>query len=280
MDTYLLKTIKIILLFALLSTLQAKDTIVFAPLPMENIKTVFTQFNPMIDYLSKKLNKKIILDYNTNYADILKKFKQGKIDIAYLGPLPYVALKKEYPLASPLVHFKNSEGHTFYTCSIITFATTSTRINNIVNKKIALTQPLSTCGYLSVNALLNKSDNSLENNKYRYLNRHDSVALSVIKGEFDFGGVKNSIAKKYSNLGLKVISSTPLLPSFVLVGNEGTLSKKTLDNIQNIMTNVERDEYQLWGKNISYGCSKSKDTDYNGVRKLKKSMNIPSKGNF
>lgn len=154
MDYYLLKNIHIVLILSFFSTLYAKDTLTFAPLPMENIKTVFIQFNPMIKYLEKKLNKKIILDYNNNYADILKKIIEKKIDIAYLGPLPYIELKEKYPSTIPLVHFKSSDGKIFYTCSIITFGTSDTRIENIINKKIALTQPLSTCGYLSVDALL------------------------------------------------------------------------------------------------------------------------------
>lgn len=277
---FLLKFLKVILLFSLTSTLYAKETIIFAPLPMENIKTVFTQFDPMIKYLEKQLNKKIIIDYNQNYADILQKFKQKKIDIAYLGPLPYVALKDEYPAALPLVHFKNSDDNAFYKCSIITFSTNKTQVKDIINKKIALTQPLSTCGYLSVNALLEKSNNSLNNNKYSYLGKHDTVALSVVRGEFDFGGVKSSIAKKYSNLGLKELTQTGFLPGFALIGNQETLSLKTLQKIQTVMKNVKKEESQSWGKSISYGCSEAQDNDYNTLRKAKKTIIIPTEGNF
>lgn len=274
------KFLKVILLLSLISVLSAKDTIVFAPLPMENIKTVFTQFNPMIKYLEKKLNKKIILDYNQNYADILQKFKQKRIDIAYLGPLPYVTLKSEYPAALPLVHFKNSNGNAFYKCSLVTFATNNTKLEDIIDKKIALTQPLSTCGYLSVHSLLTKSNNSLKNNKYRYVGKHDTVALSVIRSEFDFGGVKSGIAQKYSNLGLKELAQTNLLPGFALIGNQKTLSLKTLQKIQIIMKNVKKEESQSWGENISHGCSEAKDIDYNILRKAKKTIIIPTKGNF
>lgn len=234
----------------------------------------------MMKYLEKKLNKNVVLDYSTNYADLLNKFQQKKIDIAYLGPLPYITLKQEYPPVLPLVHFKNSDGNTFYTCSIVTFATDHTKIEDIKNKKIALTQPLSTCGYLYVDTLLKNSNSSLENNKYRYLGQHDSVALSIIRGEFNFGGVKSRIARKYSNLGLKVVDETPLLPGFVLVGNSETLTKETLSSIQNIMKNVKKEEFQLWGENIRYGCSEAKDTDYNNLRAIKSTVKIPPIGNF
>ena len=276
----MLKILQIILFLSLCSSVFAKDTLVFSPLPMENAKVTLTQFTPMIKYLEKKLNKKITIDYNKNYADILEKFKQNKIDLAYLGPLPYIELKEKYPSAIPLVHFKNSNGDAFYTCSLITFATTNTKIKNIINKKIALTQPLSTCGYLSVNALLKEQNNSLENNKYRYLGRHDTVALSVVRGEFGFGGVKSSIAKKYSNLGLKELATTPLLPGFSLVGNKATIKTATLNKIIQIIKNAQKEEFQCWGKNIRYGSKEAKDSDYDNLRILKDTTNIPKKGNF
>lgn len=276
----MLKIIKIILLLLIYSTINAKDTLVFAPLPIENRKTLFTQFDPMIKYLEGQLDKKIIIDYNKNYSDILEKFKQKKIDIAYLGPLPYIELKKYYSPALPLVHFNNSNGNKFYTCSLVTFATNDITIKNIKNKKIALTQPLSTCGYLSVEALLKESNNSLNHNKYKYIGRHDSVALSIIRGKYDFGGVKSSIAKKYSNLGLKELSKTSLLPSFTLVGNQKTISKKTLQKLVNVLKNTNKEELEKWGENISYGCSAAADEDYDSLRELKNNINIPIKGNF
>lgn len=70
------------------------------------------------------------------------------------------------------------------------------------------------------------------------------------------------------------------MPSFALVGNKETLSKETLKKIQNIMRSVKQKELQRWGKNISYGCSEATDKDYDSLRKLKKSIIIPEKGNF
>ena len=56
--------------------------------------------------IRKRLNKKIEIFYSDSYEQILEEFKKSKIDIAYLGPLPYVKLKESYDYAYPLVHFK------------------------------------------------------------------------------------------------------------------------------------------------------------------------------
>lgn len=274
----MLKILHIIL--ALSYSLYARESLVFAPLPVENVKTVYTQYAPMIKYLEKNLNKKIVFDYNANYEDILEKFAKKQIDLAILGPLPYVELKKEFYQTLPLVHFKNNNGDAFYTCSLIAFATTNTTLENIKNKKIALTQPLSTCGYFSVNAFLEKANNSLENNKYRFIGRHDSVALSVARGEFDFGGVKSDIAQKYSNLGIKELAKSEKFPSFTLVGNQETLAKEILKKIQDLLKNVKKEEFQKWGEGINNGCSDAKEADFNIIKKIENKFKIPNKGNF
>lgn len=120
----------------------------------------------------------------------------------------------------------------------------------------------------------------MKNNKYKYVCKHDTVALSVVRGEFDFGGVKSSIAKKYSNLGLKELAQTGLLPGFALIGNKETLPLETLQKIQVTMKNVQTEEVQRWGENISHGCNEAKDSDYNTLRKAKKTILIPIQGNF
>lgn len=256
------------ILFIFTSILFAKETIIFAPLPMLDKTKVYNTFYPMIKILEKKFNKKIEIYYSDNYEQILEDFKKGKIDIAYLGPLPYVKLKESYNLAYPLLHFKNKNGNSSYTCSFVKF------INNKKIEKIALTQPLSTCGYLSVNNLLN---NNLENYKYKYLDKHDEVALSILRGEFDAGGIKTSVAKEYYHLGLEEISKTLDLPGFALIGNEKNLKKEYLDELKKILLDIKQEIYSKWDKDIKYGMESAFDKDYENIREMMKNITIPTK---
>ena len=181
-------SVVILLLTLLVSPLRANDKhpdpIRFAPLPMENREAIVLKFRPMVEYLEGQLNRSIIFDFSESYAKILEKFKAGTIDLAYLGPLPYVELRSQYPQAKPLIHFKEASGQPNYTCSLIALADEPLELHNLKNTNIALTQPLSTCGYLSVNGLLRQHNSSCEKNRYRYLGKHDAVALAVIRGEY------------------------------------------------------------------------------------------------
>ena len=97
-------------------------TIRFAPLPMENRESIVLQFRPMVEFLQKKLGVTIEMNFSDDYGQILEKFMTGSIDLAYLGPLPYVELRAKYPQAEPLVHFNEANGQPAYTCALVTLA--------------------------------------------------------------------------------------------------------------------------------------------------------------
>lgn len=275
----------ILALFVLAGSPLHARTLVLAPLPMENRETVLKQFMPMAAYLRQALGHEVVFDYSDSYGEILEKFRQGRIDLAYLGPLPYVSLRKVCADAEPLVHFREANGEPSYTCAIVAEADRGLDLEGLENRKVALTQPLSTCGFLATNGMLRERGSSLSRNLYRYLDKHDEVAKAIVRGEFDIGGLKTAIGRKYEHLGLKILAETPPLPSFALVGNAATLSTQERDAIRQALAGLDpsgRDREMLssWGENIRYGSVPASDAEYDPVRALLGADPIPESGNF
>lgn len=262
------------------STWAQTAPIRFAPLPMENREALVVQFRPMVEYLEQKLGRAIVFDFSESYDKILEKFLSNRIDLAYLGPLPYVELRAKDDHAEPLIHFREASGQPMYTCSIVRFADKPIKLQGLSNHNIALTQPLSTCGYLSVNGLLLEHGSSLADNRYRYLDKHDAVALAVIRGEFDAGGLKTAIARRYTHMGLTILAETPPFPGFGLIGNRATLSQETLEAIRQAMIRLDpagadKEMLARWGGSIGYGAVQATDADYRTVRTYKGELEIP-----
>ena len=258
----------------------------FAPLPMEQPETVVRQVRPMLAYLEKHIAADLRIEYSSDYADILNKFQAGTLDFAYLGPLPYVALREKYAQAVPVVHFVEKSGKANYTCAIVV-AGDKVPVSSLKGKKIALTQPLSTCGYLSTDGLLRGGGVNLEQNKYRYLDKHDEVALAVARGEYDAGGLKTSIGKKYAHMGLTIVAETATLPGFALIANGRTVDTGTIEALRKALTSLKplenkehADLTKTWGENIKRGAVPAADADYDAVRKLRARADIPEDGNF
>ncbi len=270
----------VVLWAAVSGSAGAADSLTFAPLPMETPETVVKQVKPMLAHLEKAVGVDITIDYSSDYAEILQKFAAGKLDLAYLGPLPYLTLRDQVSQATPLVHFKEKSGSATYTCAIVAPADAKPDLTKLKGRKVALTQPLSTCGYLSTDGLLRQAGSNLEDNLYRYLDKHDEVALAVTRGEFDLGGLKTAIGKKYAHMGLAVIAESGPLPGFALVANAKTVSKERMDKLRDALVAAEGDTLKGWGDNIRFGAVAAFDGDYDGLRRLRRKASIPNSGNF
>jgi len=280
---WILMPFKLLILFYLQIVIVSASelpTLVFAPLPMKNKETIYKTFAPLTNYLSQTLHVNIQYDFSDSYEILLDKIANGKVDIAYLGPLPYVTLRQYYPFIIPLVHFKEASGEASYTCSIIGWNDDIKALTTMRHATIALTDPLSTCGYLSTEGLLNQKHNSLENNYYHYVKKHDEVALEIIRGNYQYGGIKTAIAKQYQHLGIHILTSTSALPGFAMIADAKRLSPDKIEHLQQALLHTNQIDKTTWGGFIKYGCIEAKDQDYNALRALAKGVNIQPEGNF
>jgi phosphonate transport system substrate-binding protein len=247
---------------------------------MEKPETVAGQWKPLLEYLQTALGIGLDIDYSDSNEQVLDKFEAGKLDLAYLGPLPYLRLKDRFPAARPLVIFHESDGQPNYTCALVVAAESDLRPEQLTGRKIALTQPLSTCGFFSISGLLQQSGIRLEETRYRYLGPHDTVALAVAGGEFDAGGLKSAIARKYASLGLRIIAETSPLPGLALVANGARMSEERMEAIRQALLAADEATRKTWGDNIRHGLSAAADEDYAEARKLPYRAPIPDQGNF
>ncbi|MDI6746950.1 MAG: PhnD/SsuA/transferrin family substrate-binding protein [Rhodocyclaceae bacterium] len=264
---------------------HATETLVFTPLPQESPETVVAQWKPLLNQVGKALGVTVRIEYLANYGEIIDKFRAGKIDLAQLGPLSYVVLRETFEPVAPLVHLNESDGRAGYTCALVAPAGSKLAARdmknpmNIKGRTFALTQPLSTCGYLGGDSLLRGAGGALENNRYRYLGQHDAVALAVLRGEFELGSMKTQIARKYAGLGLVVVAESGPLPGVALVANAATVSPERISQIRTLLLDADAATRSGWGI-ARHGVTPAKDSDYDAVRRLRGQTKIPETGNF
>lgn len=256
------------------------EMLTFSPMPLEQPKAIANQWRPVLDYLKTKLGADIRIVYPATNAEIVEKFRKGELDLAYLGPLPYMELKKGFEEAEPLVHVLESDGQAKYTCAIIALAERGLMPRTLRNKTIALTQPLSTCGYLATDGILHQIGGDLQHNRFRYLGTHEKVALAVARGEFDAGGLKTTIGQRYEHLGVRVIAESEPFPSFALIANARRLSAERIGQIRAALMAADAGIRAAWGGPLRYGVVEASDRDYDGLRKYSQYEAIPQQGNY
>lgn len=233
-----------------LNMLNAEDKIRFAPLPMENAAKTLEIFSPLLNYLKKNLNKKIEVIYKGTNQEIVEGLIDNTIDIAYLGPLPYIDLKKKSKNAKAIIQFLEKSNKETYTCTMFTRNEDSADLSSIKNKKFAMPQKYSTCGYVFAQEILKENGLSLDHNRFEYAGSHYNCIVEVLSGDYDIGTAKTTIFEKFKYLGLKPIAISKPNPGLVLVANYATLNQKTIIAIQKLLLEATDKERSKWGNKI------------------------------
>ena len=253
-------------------TVQARDYLVFTPLPMENPRAVVENSQGLALFLENLLAKPVRIHYVADYDEILRQFALGEIDLVHLGPFNYVMLRQRTEDVMPLVGVRERDGRDYYQCSVVTSIDGVARISEI-SRGFALTQPLSTCGPFMASYLLAQQGNRLARLDTAFLGTHDAVALAVVRQDFEAGTLSSTIASKYVPLGLKVLATSEPLPLFTLAVNRQRLSAETVALIQHELQQLTPEQTQDWGLGEK-GFVTISDEDYDVIRRLKVAKDV------
>ncbi|MDR3089302.1 MAG: PhnD/SsuA/transferrin family substrate-binding protein [Desulfobulbaceae bacterium] len=255
----------------------------FAPLPGENHELAMGEYSPMLQELARILHRRVEFVFTGAFDELFDRFRAGEVDLAALGPLPYITLRERYAAAAPLALFRDAAGKTADACAIIAFGAAPLPLDGLHSHRFALTQTYYTCGYMAAQNLLRAHGSGLEHNRFHYFISQESVVLAVVRGEFDGGCVRTTTARQFSHLGIRIIDETPPLPGLALVANTETLPEKDRQIIRDFLTDSDlrrtnKAGFAAWGETVRYGAVAVSDADYDATRRYRGAMAIPAKG--
>lgn len=197
---------KLLLIFALLyTTLFATENIKFGIYTSDKPSDMYKKFKSVIKYLEKDLktkgiDAKISLKIYPTYDAAIDGLANGEYDFARFGPASYILAKQKNENIKLLVMEINKGKKIFNGVFITHDKSGITKLEELKNKNFAFGNNKSTIGrYLSQSALLKHGISSEELKSFKYLGRHDKVALAVLNKDFDAGVVKEKTYKKYKN---------------------------------------------------------------------------------
>ena len=245
----------------------------FGVIPKDNPRIAYEKFQPLMDYLSEKTPYRFELVLSKTYKETVIALGQGDIDLAFLGPLTYLHARAEYNAESILKSITEN-GESFYRSVIVTKNDGQIKkLSDLHGKSFAFASSQSTSGNLIPRFLLAEDGVHLKHLKdYNNFNYHDTVVKWVLKGKYDAGAVRESVAEKYLPLGLKIISRSGPIPTGPL-----TVGPKTpyaiVETVKTALINISKTDQ---GKNVLEnidpefrgGFKEASDFDYEDIRKM------------
>ena len=184
--------------------------------PVGKVSLMYRQFFPVKKYLEKRLDISINMRVKEDLEATLRGIEKGEADIAYLDPSAYCRARHKYKVAPLVKVHKNREPHN-KSALVARKDSGLEKIVQLRGKSLALGKRHSTSSSLMPLAMFNEIGLGLKDfSRVEYLQKEDQVALSVLVGDFDVGGISLKTANKYRSAGLRVIKQSKPLPQYLL----------------------------------------------------------------
>ncbi len=253
---------------------KAKDkkTVYFGVIPRDNPRIMYEKYQPLLDYLSGKTPYTYELVLKKNYEETVNALGNGEMDVALLGPLTYLEARARYGAIAVLKSRGADDSANYKSVLIKRKESTIRGSSELKGKKVAFASSKSTSGNLLPRYLLAGLGIHLSDlGAYANFDYHDSVVKAVLKGQYDAGAVRDSVAKKYMQLGIEIIAESGPIPTGPLVVGPGT-PFSVIENIRKALMELNPNDnssqkiLRRLDEDFRNGFTDASDKDYADIR--------------
>lgn len=255
-----------------------KPAVYFGVISRYNPRIMFEEYQPIMDYLTANTPYRFVLKLGKTYEDAVDFLCKNDVQVASLGGLTYLEAHKRCG-AQPVVRPLNKTGKAFYRSIIVVRKDNPIQtLADLKGHSVAFASRHSTSGNLVPRYELAKAGIHVRDfSIYTNLKHHDMVAKAVLKGEFDAGAVKDIIAYKYLQRGLKILHISAAIPSVPIVARRDC-DPKIVAALKKALLGVDpqnpahRVFLASWNAEFRYGFTEARDADYDILRKIAKTV--------
>lgn len=199
------------------------------------------KFSPLIKYLKKRLESDIVCNISGDYQEHIKMVGNDKVDIAYLGPVSYIKVVKNFG-SKPLLARLEIKGSPLFQGVIFTHKSSSVRsVKDLKGKRFAFGDPDSTMSHIvPLSVLYDNGIKLTDLYKHAFLPGHRNVALGVLMGDYDAGAVKEEVFHEYKDRGLIDLKWTPKISEHLFV-TKSSLPDETIKKLRAALLSLRDD---------------------------------------
>lgn len=157
------------------------EPLIYVELPAEDEMTTRTNWQPLMDYLSRELGRTVELKTVTDYTAVIEALKYGHADIARLGPSGYVLAEEEANIVS-IAGVANDDGSLM---AYYSYIIARPGLTTLEGATFAYVDIGSTSGYLLPATYIKKQ--GIELGEIMFAGSHPAVIEAVKNSSVDAG---------------------------------------------------------------------------------------------
>ena len=249
-------------------TQAAEKELQFGSVAMDIPAVMHKRLTPLTQYLSKTLNRSVMLKLSPNMGAAIKESAQGTVDIAYLTPVAYLKAHEQGDVK--LIAKTVTKGKASFQLMIVVKEDSPIKsVQQLVGKSFAFGDKKA----LLQRATVVGSGIKLEQfSEYKFIGHYDNIARAVMSGDFEAGILKDTMAFNWEGKGLRILYSSPHLPPYNIAASKN-VDKKTLASLRKAFLSLDgkKPEHLKIIKALDKkynGFAPTSDAEYDVVRKL------------
>lgn len=246
--------------------------LVLAVLPYLPAAEIERRFSPLAARLERTLGRPVQVRVGQSYQQHIAVIGSDQVDIAYLGPAGYVRMVDRYGRKPILARLEVAGQSGLRSVIVVRHDSPLTRVDMLKGRSMAFGAADSTAGHLLPHYQLLQSGVRLRDLGYhRFLGTHRDVALAVLAGDFDAGGLKQEVFQEYAGRGLRALALSPAVPDYLFVAR-ANLPAADLERLRRTLLDLHRNAAgRDLLKRLQPGVSAlipADDADYDGLRRI------------
>jgi phosphonate transport system substrate-binding protein len=229
---------------------------------------IYNEYQPIMEYLEREGFFRYELQLSSSYQDAVDRLREGRVDASFLGAWIYSHLADDEDLV-PIMAPLNAQGLSEFHAVLVTRAGSGLfALADLEGRRVALPSPQSFSGnWLQSNGLKESGLVPADLDTLHHFAHHPTVVWQVLRGDFDAGVVKESVATKFADEGLRRVAVSQAIPGPPLVGRRD-LNPDVLAEINRLLLNLDPDNPEdrkildSWTPEFSQGFTAVNRDDY------------------
>lgn len=225
-----------------------QQTLLVGLVPEQSIFEQVRRYEPLANYLSRRLDMQVKLVIMPSYANALNSFTEKKMDAAFFGSMTYVFAHARFGvevLARPVALDGTSTYHG------VIFVRKDSSIQSVLEmkgKRFAMVDQNTMAGYLFPLAYFRKWRTNYKTylKEVYFAGTHEDAIYDVLERKADAGAAKSTVLKRLAEEDerirneLLVLASTPEVPENSLAVRRG-LSAPLKEKIKTVLLTMHED---------------------------------------
>lgn len=234
--------------------------------PYRTAEALTKNFTPLTEYISKAIDIPVRVSVSTTYKSHNQQVGSEQFDLAFLGPAPYVKITHTYGDKTILGRLEVSGSPFFHGIIFARKDAPIMTLKDLAGKKFAFGDPNSTMSYFVPRFMLSEAGVDIGDLKeHAFLGMHANVALGVIGGYYDAGGIKENIFNTYKDRGIKLVAKSRPISEHLFVAAQ-KIPPATVETLRRALFALHDPAILTPIKKNLTGIVPATDRDYDSLR--------------